>query len=90
MKKAEEYLKEVNSFTTRKRLYEIGKQMQIDAIYTAVKRCAKNAKLTLLAQNKAFLKENHITKDIDGYQIELFVNKNSIFDCAEELKKELE
>ena len=43
MRKAEDYLKEINSLTLREDLYKIGKQMQEDAIREAVKECANSA-----------------------------------------------
>ena len=45
MKKSEDYLGYVTAFTTRQELYEIGRQMQIDAIKTAVNTCAEKARL---------------------------------------------
>lgn len=45
MKEPIEYLGNVNAFTTREELYNIGKQMQIDAIEESVKLCAENAQL---------------------------------------------
>ena len=45
MEKAEKYLKEVNSLTTREELYKIGTQMQIDAYNQALEDAAENAEL---------------------------------------------
>lgn len=36
MKKAEDYLEHVTAFTTREELYNIGRQMQIDAYNQAI------------------------------------------------------
>lgn len=81
MKKAEDYLKNVNSFTTREELYEIGKQMQIDAIDEAVKLCAK----------KAYAKFIMVPSAMSGtiYSANIIVDKQSILNCAGILKKEL-
>ena len=43
MERAEKYLKEVNSLTTREELYKIGTQMQIDAYNQALEDAAKSA-----------------------------------------------
>lgn len=40
MKPAEEYLKNVTALTTREKLYEIGKQIQIDAYNEALEDAA--------------------------------------------------
>lgn len=45
LKTPEEYLSKVNSLTTRKELYEIGRQMQIDAYNTAIDDAVENAKM---------------------------------------------
>ena len=95
MKKAEEYLKEVNSFTTRERLYEIGKQIQIDAINDTVKRCAENVIIKSFKLSKysktprwKLVKDEEI--DLFFYDFKTEVDKQSILKAAEELKKELE
>jgi len=41
-----EYLGHVNCFTTREELYNIGRQMQIDAYNEAINDAAKNAEHT--------------------------------------------
>lgn len=65
MKEPIEYLGHINSFTTREELYEIGKQMQIDAWNEAIKIALENA--------TAFF----FYDDFDGSP-EYGVNKNSI------------
>lgn len=48
MKEPIEYLEKVNAFTTRKELYDIGKQIQIDAYNQAVDDCIKNAEVDII------------------------------------------
>ena len=45
MKDPKEYLGKINLFTTRKELYSIGKQMQIDAYNEALKDVINNVRL---------------------------------------------
>lgn len=76
MKTAEEYLKNVTASTTREELYDIGKQIQIDAIDATVKMCAEKAEA------------------IEGWNTgysgsAASVDKDSILNCAEILKKEI-
>ena len=78
MKSAEEYLKNVTCLTLREELYSIGKQMQIDAIEETVKLCAENAE-TKWNGDYIEVPVNTVT-----------INKQSILNCADILKKELE
>ena len=52
MKKAKDYLQNVNSFTTREELYNIGRQIQEDAIRETVKNCAENAEMRKICEGK--------------------------------------
>lgn len=110
MKKAEEYIENIDSYLVEEVLYqfplarvkflEIIKQAQIDAIDAAVKICAETAKMS----HEYYSKEDNYKKycefeetyptrcDYYGEPIgvDVFqVNKGSILQVADKLKKEL-
>jgi hypothetical protein len=82
MKKAEEYLKNVTAFTTREELYEIGKQIQIDAINETVELCAEKTRLT--DNGKKLNTNRYVIEKYNTYhaETEIDVDKDSILDCA--------
>ena len=57
MKKAKDYLGNVNTFTTREELYNIGRQIQEDAIRETVKECSKNISIKWNADHAEINKE---------------------------------
>ena len=102
MRKAEEYYVEMvkhsafNDFGKfQKDVLNAIKQAQIEAIDETVKMCSKNA--TVKSEYKANVKGGRYKEWEDGDYIELFdttqrysVDKKSILQVADKLKKELE
>jgi hypothetical protein len=90
MKKAEEYMKKFWSPDTddNTTIIDIIKQAQIDAIDATVKKCAKKATVTYidLTSDEVFDYTDVLIDD----NVDIIVNKQSILQVAEELKKELE
>lgn len=105
MKKVEEYIKNIDSYLVEEvleefplvnsTLKEIIRQAQLDAIEETCKFCAENA--VTKAEYKLNIKGSRYKKWEEGDNIHLFettqrysVDKQSILDCAEILKKQLE
>ena len=82
MKRTIEYCDELVNDKSRT-YYEIVKQIQIDAIDTTVKRCAEKAEIK-------DTKVNYTGVRAGGYYIVKEIDKQSILQIAEQLKKELE
>lgn len=84
MKEPIEYLGNVNSFTTREELYNIGKQMQIEAYNEAIIDSSDNA--TILMRKKSQFGKSRKWQNVkENEEVDLFsfecmysVNKNSI------------
>ena len=94
MKKAEDYIieKETDHWAdqdySKSDIIRWIKQAQIDAIDETVKRCAENAEIDFidLTSDRIFDYSECLWDD----DVEVIINKESIFSVAEQLKKELE
>jgi hypothetical protein len=83
MKEPEEYLKEVNSFTTREELYNIGAQMQLEAYNEALLDAIKNVKLIGTWGDEDLIISSLNTRDYNGEWMDFTISNKSIL----ELKK---
>ena len=94
MKKAEDYIIEretdhwADQDYSKSDIIRWIKQAQIDAIEEAVKRCAENAQIDFidLTSDRIFDYSECLLDD----DVNVIINKESIFSVAEQLKKELE
>lgn len=86
MKSSKEYLKNVNSLTTREDLYNIGKQIQRDAIDEAVKMCANDV---ILVENVAVYNSPTADDSKFGRNYDFYIDKQSILQVADKLKQEI-
>lgn len=86
MKSSKEYLKNVNSLTTREDLYNIGKQIQRDAIDEAVKMCANDV---ILVENVAVCNSPTADDSKFGRNYDFYIDKQSILQVADKLKQEI-
>jgi len=76
MKEPIEYLKHVTSFTTRKELYEIGKQIQIDAYNKALDDVADAVDLSYCTDEQEIPEGTPNDGELEyGYN---YIDKNSI------------
>lgn len=97
MKKSKEYIKNIDSYLVEEvleefplvnsTLKEIIRQAQLDAIEETCKVCAENAKLLF---HDGFYKEDKQLEYFQSGENNLQISKQSILNCAEILKKELE
>ena len=94
MKKAEEYIVEKETDHWADQEFDKSdiinwiKQAQIEAIEETVRRCAESAQIDFidLTFNKIFDYSECLLDD----DVDVIINKESIFSVAEQLKKELE
>lgn len=100
MKKAEEYIKDIPTFTDtggygKEYVIEAIKQAQLDAIEETVKLCSETADITMKKKShygkyRKWQKVKEDEVDLFNYEVMYSVDKQSILNCAEILKKELE
>ena len=91
MKKPKEIAKRYKNFivaATEEEIVRIIKQIQIEAIEETVKRCVESAQIDFvdLTSDKIFDYSECLLDD----NVDVIINKESIFSVAEQLKKELE
>ena len=91
MKKPEEYLNQVNSFTLREDLYKIGKQMMKDTIEYTLQQAVENAEVDV--NFMGWLAEESIKSGepfIEGEDYEVYIINSSILNIKDKLLKEVE
>ena len=94
MKKAEEFI-DISKLSFKSKTLQIGiieewvKQAQIDAIEEAVKRCAANADAGCDFGNMS-MKRGNLFATFAGNIGKVVIDKQSILEVAEQLRKEIE
>lgn len=83
MREPIEYLGNVNSFTTREELYNIGKQMQNDAYNEAIVDAINNASVGMKKKSnygkyRKWQKVREDEVDLFQYEVQYFINKEPI------------